>query len=650
MESKLRKQLQQLLSEPDREADPAAFNKAKTLYRSCVNTTRLEERGLEPARKILEVAGGWPLLENDSWDESKFDWQQTLYAFEEMGISSEYFLFNVAVSVDAKNATKHITHISPPVFHLNVKPLDIKSQLVHIKKFVDQLKASALLLAEPNSTRTNASLIEIESRLAIGFEVALNRHTKSLEDGHNLMNNLNMMNVTTLQKEYPYVPWMEYLSRTLPPSVNLTEAEMIVVEDPGYLKGLGAELAKVPKRTLANFMVWRALQDSALPYMTKQARKNVGEDQDDRPDSCVKLVQHQLRMATAAMYVRRFFSEEARKKAREMALDVSKEMYRLLESVDWMDPTTRRSAMMKAEVMGYHIGFPDELLNDTVLDDHYSWVELDEGRLMENVMALDKESNRRSREKLRTRVKKSDWTYMTGFADVVNAYYAHGENSLSIPAGILQGAFFQKDRPQYMNYGAIGFAIGHEVSHGFDETGGLFNMNGLMENWWEEETRKRFDEKVRCIVDLYSTLKSEELNVTVNGVLTQSENIADNAALKLAYQAYRRYTSRHGQEPRVVIPTTVHPSETPTEGVGKPAVPTPTSISLKPKQMFWLSFASVWCGKNSKAELNRKLRTSSHLPGQYRVNGAVRNQAAFAADFNCPLGTPMNPIHKCEVW
>lgn len=208
----------------------------------------------------------------------------------------------------------------------------------------------------------------------------------------------------------------------------------------------------------------------------------------------------------------------------------------------------------------------------------------------------------------------------------------------------------------------------------------------MMEDWWDDDTKQRFDDKVRCVVELYGRLRSEEVNATVsalvtrssrdsnpghflivlmqvNGVLTQSENIADNAALKLAYRAYHRYVARHGPEAPVELPRA--PPRSPEEptvlfedspSLAAPSAP-PTTASpqlpplvLQPSQMFWLSFASVWCSKESNREMNRKLRTSSHLPGVHRVNGAVRNQEAFAADFKCPVGSPMNPAHKCQVW
>ena len=87
----------------------------------------------------------------------------------------------------------------------------------------------------------------------------------------------------------------------------------------------------------------------------------------------------------------------------------------------------------------------------------------------------------------------------------------------------------------------------------------------------------------------------------MNGVITQSENIADNAALKLAYRAYRRYIARHGPEPRMSL-------DFPASGAS-PESNSTVSLTLEPQQMFWVSFASLWCSKDTTEELDRKLRT-----------------------------------------
>lgn len=634
LEEVLRAQLRGLLSEPVHEGEPAAFTKAKTLYQSCMDTMRLEELGVEPAKKILAALGltSWPILEGDAWPESEFDWQNATFRLMDMGLYDHY-LFAYGVEIDLTNTSRNALRVDAPEFNLDLVGLDMLSKTFLVQEYMDRLMETARLLG---GVPANESLLHLETVKIATLEITMNACTMPLEDRRNLTLGLNEMPLSRLQQAYPYVSWLDYTRHLLPPGANVTENESVVVFDTEYMAALGKILEATPKRVLANFLVWRALEHGVLPVLNERARRVVTKHRAERWDECVQFVQKGMRMATSAMYVRRHSSERARNKTVEMVQDINKEMHRLLGSVDWMDPKTRRAAMMKAELMRYNVAYPNELLNDTLLDQFYEKLEVHPERLLDNALAVEKLHLARSTAKYRTDVQKYHWTFISGMADVVNAFFSHSDNSLSIPAGLMQGAFFQTDRPQYMNYGGIGFAIGHEVSHAFDERGGLFDMNGLLVNWWDIETKKLFDEKVRCIVDLYGNMRNRDINVTVNGVLTQSENIADNAALKLAYRAYKRYTARHGPEPGTTIHA-VQDDKTHT-------------LALKPRQMFWVAFASAWCSKETHKELNHKLRTDSHLPGVHRVNGAVSNAEEFAADFKCPAGSPMNPVHKCQVW
>ncbi|KAJ1530321.1 hypothetical protein ONE63_005237 [Megalurothrips usitatus] len=554
MDEQLREQVSDLLAEPIADADPAFFKKAKRLYRGCVRTGRLNDLGLEPATKILTGLGGWPLAEEDRWDESKFDWKELSYKMMDMGMYS-LGLFTVIVGVDISNTTRHTLALSPPHFNLALKSIGEMAGVPRLAQYRSVIQGAAELLRPGD--RLNGTRLATQASQTALFELELESSTQSLEDQQNLTL-AKHMSVGELQARYPYVPWLEYFRRLLPESVGITAGETVLVADHRYFESLGPLLQSTPKRTLANYMVWRGLEDLVFPHLDDDFRDlMIGADLEraslkGRWEHCVKLVQRTMRSATSAMYARRHSSEEARRTARAMVQDIRKELHQVLEAATWMDPDTKRAAMLKAESMRYNVAFPDELLNDTALDELFSG-------------------------------------------------------------------------------------------------GSLFNEDGLMANWWDAQTRDLFHEKVGCIVDQYSSIADEETNVTVNGVLTQSENIADNAGLKLAYRAYRRYTARRGEEPRVVLHVPSRP--------GVPAAPGPVQelgavkrLALSPRQMFWLSFASVWCSKETVMMRDRTLRTSTHLPGTYRVNGALRNQEAFAQDFNCPAGAPMNPSSRCHIW
>lgn len=178
-----------------------------------------------------------------------------------------------------------------------------------------------------------------------------------------------------------------------------------------------------------------------------------------------------------------------------------------------------------------------------------------------------------------------------------------------------------------MNYGGIGWVIGHEITHGFDDQGRQYDDEGNLSNWWEDATKNRFLNKTNCIIWQYGNYTAESVNKTLNGINTQGENIADNGGIKEAYSAYQAWVDRHGEEQRL-----------------------PGLHGYTPNQMFWISAANVWCSKYRNKALEKRIKLGAHSPGRFRVLGPFRNSPDFARDFKCPLGSGMNPVSKCKVW
>jgi membrane metallo-endopeptidase-like protein 1 len=222
-----------------------------------------------------------------------------------------------------------------------------------------------------------------------------------------------------------------------------------------------------------------------------------------------------LSIAAGALYVRKYFNEQARQNALEMVADIRAEFQDILKQVDWMDEETKKNALDKAKSMSTHIAYPDELMNDRKLEEFYGDLELDENYYLRSILNLTLFGTRFSFKRLRQPVNKTDWI-THGRPAVVNAFYSALENSIQFPAGILQGVFFDANRPRYMNYGAIGFVIGHEITHGFDDQGRQFDKNGNLVEWWAPETKKAYLEKAQCIIDQYGNYTVPELNINVS--------------------------------------------------------------------------------------------------------------------------------------
>jgi len=292
----------------------------------------------------------------------------------------------------------------------------------------------------------------------------------------------------------------------------------------------------------------------------------------------------------------------------------------------WMDEKTKRRAKRKLNTMREYIGYPEEIMDEGKLEELYEGLNVDSNNHFMNGINMSIWGTNYAWGRLREKINKTDWR-RHGRPAVVNAFYSSVENSIQFPAGILQGNFFDVKRPSYMNYGGIGWVIGHEITHGFDDQGRQYDDQGNLENWWEPKTKNRFLEKAKCIIWQYGNYTAPSVNKNLNGVNTQGENIADNGGIKEAYHAYQSWVGRHGKEKRL-----------------------PGLQDFSPNQMFWISAANTWCSKYRKKSLEKRIKTGAHSPGMFRVQGPFSNNEYFAEDFKCPMGSKMNPLKKCEVW
>lgn len=386
-------------------------------------------------------------------------------------------------------------------------------------------------------------------------------------------------------------------------------------------------------RVLANYMMWRVVLQSVstLGKKWRELAQNYNsvitgqEREEPRWEQCLSSLTGTLGIAISSMYVKNHFKSDSKGLAMEMVGYIRREFTNILEEVDWMDDETRQEAKEKANAISSYIGYPDELLNDTLIEELYSGLDLKRAQYFENILHLRKWSTDYSFRQLRKPNLKVDWRKHARAA-TVNAFYNSLDNSIEFPAGILQGAFFDRAKPNYLNFGAIGFVIGHEITHGFDDRGRQFDKDGNNRNWWNAETDARFKERAQCIIDQYSNYTVPENNLRVNGINTQGENIADNGGLKEAFRAYDQWVKLNGVEPTL------------------------PGLKLNQKQLFWVSAANVWCGKYRPEVLKMRVMVGSHSPAQFRITGPLSNLKEFTETFNCPAGAPLNPAKKCSVW
>lgn len=337
--------------------------------------------------------------------------------------------------------------------------------------------------------------------------------------------------------------------------------------------------------------------------------------------------------AAAHEYVLANFDEEAKYQADQMVEDLRASFEELVSETDWMDSQTQAKAIEKADQMLQLIGYPDWLLDPVQVDAYYETAPEDifEDEHFINTMGTKRWNAIQDLITLRSEPKRDVWLMHPA---IVNAWYSPNHNTITFPAGILQPPFFKGGWPRYLNYGAMGMVIGHEITHGFDDQGRQYDGTGSLSPWWSDETIQAFSGKAQCFIDQYSNYSVPELfpilgeeDSHLNGKNTQGENIADNGGIHESFRAYLASIEVEGPEPAL-----------------------PGLQQFSPEQMFFISNAQVWCELQTPESLLGQVLGDPHSPGKFRVIGPLGNSEDFQNTFNCPAESPMNRVDKCKLW
>lgn len=209
---------------------------------------------------------------------------------------------------------------------------------------------------------------------------------------------------------------------------------------------------------------------------------------------------------------------------------------------------------------------------------------------------------------------------------LVNAAYDPTQNTITFPAAILRGVYFNASRPKYSNYAGIGSIIGHEITHGFDDEGAQYDENGNLVNWWTNETLIQFQNKSQCLIDQYASIRDKVVDMYLNGKSTLGENIADCGGIR---EAYRAYFNRYSLNSEAILPNLTN---------------------FTSEQLLFIAHGNNWCGNIRPEKLRQVIQTDPHAPSKYRANLPLSNFDQFARAFNCKPNTTMNPINKCVLW
>ncbi|EDW29684.1 GL14909 [Drosophila persimilis] len=572
--------LRGVLEEPIDERDNQATIKAKTFFKSCMDIPQIRKIGSGRLKQVLKALGGWPVIE-PNWQPPDDLSVEKLMGHLRLNYS-EPVLIELYVGADDKNSSVNILQMDQLQYALPSRDYYLKESSANDRKAYHRYMTQVSVLLGANPTTAAAELEKV-----VLFETQLVNVSLAEADRHDTSAVYRKMTLPELQQLVPEVKWEEYLQTALGPGIKLQADEPLVTYGLRYLTDMGKILRRTDRRVIHNYMLWRLVMSLMTHMIDEYQRERVEfrkilmgiQSERTRWSQCVEWTNKKLGVAVGALFIRDNFNQESKEVALEMIHIIRAAFNELLAENDWMYDETRR------------------------------WQGQWES---EKVLHL-----------LRQPVDKEKWTTEPA---VVNAFYNPNKNDIVFPAGILQPLFYSQHFPKSLNYGGIGVVIGHEITHGFDDKGRQFDKEGNMMQWWNNATIEAFRERTQCVIDQYSRYKINEVDMFMDGRMTQGENIADNGGLKQAFRAYKKWETLHGRE--LQLP----------------------GLNMTHDQLFFLNYAQIWCGSMRPEDALTKIRSSVHSPGFVRVLGPLSNSRDFARAYNCPLGCNMNPEEKCSVW
>uniref|UniRef100_A0A803XRC7 endothelin-converting enzyme 1 n=1 Tax=Meleagris gallopavo TaxID=9103 RepID=A0A803XRC7_MELGA len=574
--------MKHLLENSSFNSSSEAERKTQRYYLSCLKEQRIEELGSQPLIELIDKIGGWNIT--GSWNQSSF--------MEVLKIVSGTYraapFFTVYVGADSKSSNSNIIQVDQSGLFLPSRDyyLNKTANEKVLTAYLDYMVELGMLLGgSKEPTR-------LQMQQILDFETLLANITVPQAERRDDEKIYHKMSIAELQVLAPAIDWLDYLSYALSP-LELAETEPVVVYGDAYLQQVSELINSTDRSILNNYLIWNLVQKTASNL-----------------DQRFETAQERL---LETLYGTR--------KAEEMISEIRTAFEVSLEQLDWMDEKTRQAAKEKADAIYDMIGFPDFILDNKELDDVYDGYEVSEDSFFQNMLNFYNFSAKVMADQLRKPPNRDQWS-MT--PQTVNAYYLPTKNGIVFPAGILQAPFYAHNHPKALNFGGIGVVMGHELTHAFDDQGREYDKEGNLRPWWQNSSLEAFKNHTACMTEQYGRYTVHRENV--NGRQTLGENIADNGGLKAAYNAYKFWLQKNGEEKQL------------------------PALGLTNHQLFFVGFAQVWCSVRTPESSHEGLVTDPHSPDKYRVIGTLSNSRDFVQHFGCPLGSPMNPGKHCEVW
>ncbi len=519
------------------------------------------------------------------------------------------------VTQDGKDATKYVVSVGQsglglPDREYYLSDTDAKFKSVR-EKYQAHIEKMLTAVGDKDPKASAAAVVALET------ELARNQWTRVQNRDPN--KTYNKYELAKLAELAPGYDWKSQLKT----AGYEGKIDSVIVAQPSYLTGLAKVVDATPVSAWKAYFKWHVVSRYA-PFLSQSFIDDQfaftgtvlrGVPANEEPwKHAVTLVDGSLGDAVGKLYVAKYFPPEYKARMEKLVANLIAAYDQSIGSQDWMGEDTKKEAKKKLHAMAVKIGYTSKWRD-------YSAIKIDKSDLVGNLKRIAAAEYKRNLDRLGKPVDRAEWRYGP---QTVNASYNPRMNDITFPAGILQPPFFNAAADDAVNYGGIGAVIGHEIGHGFDDSGSQSDEVGNLRNWWTAEDREKFSAKTKALIAQYDAFFPVP-GYHVNGALTLGENIGDNSGLGIAYKAY--HMSLNGQEPPVIDGFTAD-------------------------QRLFLGWAQVWRGKSRPDATIVLLKTDPHSPAEARGNVTLRNQPGFYTAFGVKEGDKMYlpPDQRVTIW
>jgi putative endopeptidase len=570
------------------------------LYKQGLDSTRLNAEGAAPIKKYLDELYAVP------------DKKALAAHLGKLNLVGEGGFFGGGVDADLMDSKTQVFYLGQGGLGMGDRDYYVDPANAELRKGYEAMLAKFFALAgldKPEQRAANAA--GIEDKLAqFSWTSVQNRDVEKL---------YNPMSSAQIYKAYPGFDF-----KTFAAAMGLPEMDKVIVEQPSFFQGFSKLFKDSKLDVLKDYLAAQLLNSAAgalsddfyaADFDFYSTQMSGITEQKPRWKRAMSVPNSILGEAVGQMYVAKFFPETSKQKMLDLVKNLQISLGQHIDSLEWMSDATKAKAREKLEAFTVKIGYPDKWKDYSTLtvDPQLSYYE--------NLRAASAWYVQDNLSKLGKPTDPTEWG-MT--PQTVNAYYNPTTNEICFPAGILQPPFFNPEADDAVNYGAIGVVIGHEMTHGFDDQGSLFDKDGNMNNWWTPEDRAAFVEKTHVLVDQFSEVEVLP-GVKANGELTLGENIADHGGVSVAWTAL--HNALGGVEPEPIDGFTA-------------------------AQRFFLGYARVWAQNITDEERARLTKLDVHSLGDNRVNVTLRNFGQFFDAFGIREGDPMwrPESERVHIW